>query len=168
MSDRALLLRQRSSGEYEVYYAQHGGRRDLLFGAATGKLEPAALMKCCPWGFRSCHGRNAILNRLDFLSISALYVVTAKAVDAYRPVWLGVPTATDEHVPTPSWIGALVAVDSPQGVRRLETGTRWAKTMLGRGLESGVIEALDASRLLLLSLLPFRGWLHPGVPTLLA
>ena len=167
MGERALLVRPVAGGAGQLYYSQWAGSTEQIQAVLGRQRESRELLQRQDWVYRGEESRGGVVESLDYLSVSALYVATPESVTVLLPVWLGIGPGADRSPPVPSWAGALVVVGTPRQVRWLRAGLQWLKTVLGRAIDAAAISTVAAMRLLVLSLLPFRLWIQEDVWALL-
>jgi len=152
MGERAVAL-CRSSERYWRYHSQWGGAQGCLHAVLSEGWDAVDRLVSCDWIFRGSQSPSACLETLDYLTIRAVYVLTPEEIRVGVPVWLGVPTLTDDET-VPPWVGVVVAPETVTDLSRLTAQVRWLKELLGRALEDGALSLPAAIRLLLQSLSP--------------
>lgn len=163
MGERALAAVQ-YDGHVDVYYAQWAGSDSHLLrvlDAPPGQQFEALLG--ANWRYRGQWRPEAFPRTVDALDIDAVYLVSARGVTVYLPVWLGFSWPSE---PTTTR-GVLVCVDTPEEHRRLRKLVQFLKGVLHEAIALEWVGPSTARDLLALALRTYgtRERIHtPGTP----
>ena len=134
VGERALAA-IRDGRHVDVYgsrWAGSGHRLARILGT-TGDRRFDALLGA-DWRYRGRWAAAAFPRSVDYLDIEAVYVLSARRVTVYLPVWFGFSPpagrATD---------GVLVRVDTPGAERRLRRTVQFLKGVLHEVIRHGVL-----------------------------
>lgn len=163
MGERALAAVARASDgrqpvALDCYRSQWAGsdeRAGAVLAVDGGSVEP--LLEC-RWNHAGLWRPCELLRTLDYLSVEILYLVSADGVDAFVPVWLGIPAGNAGR--TPSTRGAIVPVASLAELRALRAWIRGLKELFGLAVDDGYLSVAEA-RACLLTVLRGRAATEP-------
>lgn len=163
VGERALAAVQ-YDGRVDVYYAQWAGSDSHLLrvlDAPPGQqFEP---LLGANWRYRGQWRPEAFPRTVDALDIDVVYLVLARGVTVYLPVWLGFSWPSE---PTTTR-GVLVRVDTPEEHRRLRKLVQFLKGVFHEAIALEWVGPSTARDLLALALRTYgtRERIHtPGTP----
>lgn len=151
VGERALATLE-SGGTVEIYYSQWGGCDPCLSRVLGGPGDPTKTLSVADWQYRGQSTPAELPRRVDTIDIDAVYHISARGVQVYRPVWPGFSrpgsaTAT----------GALVRVDTFGEFRRLRAAVQFLKGVLYGAIAREWLDRATAGDLLALAVRSYCG-----------